>query len=107
MTTLKVTWVGNPTLRPILQGSAIAKIAKSTSENKEPAEVFVFVGESSNCGRRAFQYDGRLFLGDFCGSFVVVIEDVVLDIHELIFMFDSPIFSYIDLLFPVNLADYL
>ena len=107
MDTVQVTWVGNLALRPLLRASVLAKIATSTSENRDAAEVFVFVGESSNCGRRAFQYDGRLFLGDFCGSFVVVIEDTVLDIHELIFMYDSPIFSYIDLLFPVNLADYL
>ena len=37
-------------------------------------EMFVFVGRSSNCGRRTFEYNGRLFFGDFCGDFAVVIE---------------------------------
>lgn len=107
MNTLKVTWAGNLALRPLFEAPAVAKIKKSTSENRDMVDVFVFVGRSSNCGRRNFEYNGRLFLGDFCGDFAVVIEDVALDIHELIFMFDNPIYSHVDLIFPVNLADYL
>ena len=50
MNTLKVTWAGNLALRPLYIAPAVAKIEKSTSENRDMVEVLFLWGGQAIVG---------------------------------------------------------
>ena len=85
--------------------SIIQIINDATSEHDEMVKALVILGKTDQKlkGKIPFVYNDKLFLATYDENFIVILDECVLNIRDLIYIYDNDILKYSDLFLNVNL----
>ena len=105
MDNMQIQWIGDLTMKKHFFDSAIEITIEATSEHDEMVKALVILGKTDQklSGKIPFVYKDKLFLATYNDNFIVIVDECVLNIRHLIYMYDNDILKYSDLCLDLNL----
>ena len=108
MNQVNIIWAGDMTLKESCVEKVTEIISFSTSEHRGLVTAWVVLGENKlTSSMIAFVHKNELYMACVQGNFVVILSDNVLDIKELILMYDSEKIGSLELNLNVDLNTLL
>lgn len=101
----KLKWIGDTTKKDKAFRRTMQIVYDCTSEHDGEVTALVVLGEKMDIfiERIPFVAKDRLFLAIFGEHFIVILDESVLNIEQLIFMYDNNILKYSELFTNLNL----
>jgi hypothetical protein len=97
MSNIKIRWVGDMSLKCDVYEDVLAVIGELTNEHVGNVMAFVCLQRTKSSGKVPFLLNGELYLGIFSEKYGLFLSIQVLDIKDLIFMYDNNIVDFNDL----------